>query len=263
MSDVKNLIKEYKKFLQKLKKFSTPKKIKKYSSVYGKITGRNYKDYSKLTGRKYKEYILPYQFTKKEIAKIYNLRTPVYLDVRITIEEQLKILRELLKIPIGKSDKLLSLGSGAGVLEVFLAKEIVPEGEVIGIDISTNLVKLAQDIAKKEKVDNVRFFLQDMEKMKFELGSFNLIFSFDVLHWVKNLEKVFTKVKKILKKNGYFLFTYEPAASYMKEKELVEKLKEIGFKNIILEHIKFKHPNPALPYYKKQLAIRPLIKAKK
>lgn len=249
---MEKLLKDYKIFLQKLKEPATSEKVKKYSSVYGKFAER-----------KYKEYILPYQFTKREIAQIYNLRAPIYLDVRITIKEQMKILKEFLKIPVKKDCKLLSLGSGAGVLEVFLAEEVVPKGKVTGIDISSKLVNLARSIAKKKRVKNVKFLVQDMEKMKFESNSFDIVFSFDVFHWVKNLEKVFSKVKEILNKNGYFLFAYGPKHSYLKEKEAVRRLKEIGFKNITLSHIRFKHPNPALPHLKNQIAVRPLIKARK
>jgi len=99
--------------------------------------------------------------------------------------------------------------------------------KVIGVDISKSLIERA-----KEKFPDIEFYVMDMEKLKFPESSFDLVYSSLVLHYVKNWIKVLSEIKRVLKKNGFFLFsTHNPTCwSAYKKEDKDQKLQILGFK---------------------------------
>ena len=123
---------------------------------------------------------------------------------------------------------VLCLGCGAGE-ECFHIKSIGAK-KVVGVDISKSLV----DIAKKN-FPGIEFEVMNMEKLRFSEASFDVVYSSLVLHYVQNWTKVFNEVKRILKKNGIFLFsTHNPVywGAYKKE-DSDRKLRILGYKKNI------------------------------
>jgi len=100
------------------------------------------------------------------------------------------------------NEAILDLGSGDGALTARLA-ELVPEGKVVGIDASRNMVETARALAK----DNLEFLLGDIDEISFE-GEFDVVFSNATLHWVKNHDALLDNVRRALKPNGGVRFNF-------------------------------------------------------
>lgn len=94
-------------------------------------------------------------------------------------------------------EKILDLGCGDGVLAAELAK-FVPDGFVLGIDASENMIETAR---KDHAGANVRFELFDINTIDFE-SEFDLVFSNATLHWIKDHGKLLKDVFKALKDKG-------------------------------------------------------------
>jgi ubiquinone/menaquinone biosynthesis C-methylase UbiE len=78
--------------------------------------------------------------------------------------------------------------------------------KVVGIDISKALIEKA-----KASMPGDKFYVMNMEKLKFSDNSFDLVYSSLVLHYVKNWSKVLGEVKRVLKMKGLFIFsTHHP-----------------------------------------------------
>jgi len=99
-------------------------------------------------------------------------------------------------------ERILDLGCGDGKLTYYLASK-VPSGEVVGLDISEAMIAQAQqDYAD---VANLSFVKVGAEEFVFD-QPFDLIMSFNALHWVKDHAEVLARSKKSLKPGGEILF---------------------------------------------------------
>jgi len=100
-------------------------------------------------------------------------------------------------------ERILDLGCGDGSLTAQLA-EIVPDGQVIGIDASQSMIDSAR---KNHKAKNMKFILMDIEKIDFE-DEFDVIFSNATLHWIKEHKRLLANVHKSLKAGGIVRFNF-------------------------------------------------------
>jgi len=100
-----------------------------------------------------------------------------------------------------KSGKILDVGTGPGYLPIEIVR-ILPEVEVIGIDLSEDMVKIAKRNAEKANVNRVRYEVEDASKMSFGDSSFNFVVStLSLHHWRKPVE-VFNEIYRVLKYGG-------------------------------------------------------------
>ena len=92
------------------------------------------------------------------------------------------------------NERILDLGCGDGALTVELAK-LVPDGFVLGIDASENMISTAR---RDHAGSNLQFERQDINAIDFE-PEFDLVFSNATLHWIKDHKTLLKKVFKALK----------------------------------------------------------------
>ena len=101
--------------------------------------------------------------------------------------------------------RILDIACGEGTFAVEMAKRGF---QVVGVDISEEMLKFAKEKAKNENV-NVEFICGDMRSLDFneEFGLVTCWFdSLNYLLTLKDLEKAFAGVYKALKKDGLFIF---------------------------------------------------------
>lgn len=103
-------------------------------------------------------------------------------------------------LPNLQGKKVLSLGCGSGEDCVYLKSQ--GAAEVIGIDISEKLIEIA-----KESYSDCEFRVMDMERLDFADTSFDFVYSSLAIHYIEDWHRVFQEVYRVLKPNGYFLFS--------------------------------------------------------
>ena len=97
---------------------------------------------------------------------------------------------------------MLDLGSGGG-LDCFLAaKNVGTKGQVIGLDMTPEMIKLARLNADKMGVNNVEFRLGEMEKMPIDSESVDVIISNCVINLSPDKDAVFREAFRVLKLGG-------------------------------------------------------------
>lgn len=101
--------------------------------------------------------------------------------------------------------KILDVGCGTGEYTIRLAQQF-PKAEIIGIDISEEIIKVAKKKSKKYK--NVKYFVDSAYETKLKKNEFDVVCGFYVLHHL-HLNKVSSEIKRVLK-NGGIGFFYEP-----------------------------------------------------
>jgi len=99
-------------------------------------------------------------------------------------------------------ESVLDLGSGAG-LDVFLAANRVgPAGQVIGVDMTLEMIERAQAHAVQGGYANVEFRLGDIEDLPVTDGSVDLVISNCVLNLVPDKPRAFREIVRVLKPGG-------------------------------------------------------------
>lgn len=100
------------------------------------------------------------------------------------------------------SEKILDIGCGDGKITRRMA-ERVPQGRVVGIDISPNMIREAHNC--HSNVSNLSFFQKDA--LSFTLDEkFDLVTSFYALNWIKDQDSVLRNISLVLRKGGRLCF---------------------------------------------------------
>lgn len=111
------------------------------------------------------------------------------------------ILQELKNL---KDKRVLDLGCGNGYYTKILAEK---GAKVIGIDFSPNQIEIAKRINEHK---NLNYIVLDGERLSgIQNNSIDYIFMSLVIPSIENkekLEKILSEIKRVLKKNGEFLF---------------------------------------------------------
>ncbi len=104
-------------------------------------------------------------------------------------------------------DQVLDVGCGDGKITAFVSEK-VPEGMVIGLDVSEKMISAATSQFAK---GNLLFLKGTAEKIPFE-ERFDKVISFSTLHWVLDQKKALQSMREGLKQDGTMLLVL-PAKS--------------------------------------------------
>jgi arsenite methyltransferase len=97
---------------------------------------------------------------------------------------------------------VLDLGSGGGIDCFLAARAVGPEGRVIGLDMTPDMIKLARRNAKKMGVTNVDFRFGEMEEMPLPDESVDVIISNCVINLSPDKDAVFREAHRVLRPGG-------------------------------------------------------------
>lgn len=153
-------------------------------------------------------------------------------------------------LPPLKNIRVLDAGCGIGTY----AKYFVENGAtVIGIDAS----QVAIDKANKMTLEQATFMVGDLEKPLdyFDNESFDFIFSYLVIHYIEDWDKLFQDFSRILKVGGSILLSVShPNRNIASNYFLVEKVTEVFYTETA---------NINIEYYRRpfQMMLNPMIQA--
>ena len=140
-------------------------------------------------------------------------------------------LQTIQKISFQGKKKILDIGCGDGKITHEIATR-VPEGEVIGIDISDNMLALAKK--NYASIKHLQFLKNSAETFFFE-KPFDLITSFFALHWVKDHRALLQNCSASLTKGGSIHFLMVSGSD--------PRVQEVLTKDFWKRHLKDR-PNP-------------------
>jgi len=97
---------------------------------------------------------------------------------------------------------VLDLGSGGGIDCFLAARKVGPEGRVIGLDMTPDMIRLAQRNVKKVRARNVEFRLGEMEDLPLPDESVDVVISNCVINLSPDKDMVFREVYRVLRPGG-------------------------------------------------------------
>ena len=101
-------------------------------------------------------------------------------------------------------DVVLDLGSGAGIDAFVARREVGAEGQVIGVDMTPEMIAKARENTDKLGYDNVEFRLGEIENLPVDPNSIGVVISNCVLNLVPDKSRAFAEIYRVLKPGGHF-----------------------------------------------------------
>jgi SAM-dependent methyltransferase len=102
--------------------------------------------------------------------------------------------------------RVFDVGCGGGSLAIALADEVGPDGEVVGLDISSGLLELARRRGAEAGRSNVRFLHMDVQTGTLEPGPFDLAVSQFGVMFFDEPTAALAAIKSRLAPDGRFVF---------------------------------------------------------
>jgi SAM-dependent methyltransferase len=99
-------------------------------------------------------------------------------------------------------DKIVDVGSGAGMDSLIAACMVTPNGEVIGIDMTPAMLEKASRAAEESGIQNVGFRMGYAETLPIEDGWADVIISNGVLNLVPDKQAALKEMARVLKPGG-------------------------------------------------------------
>lgn len=149
---------------------------------------------------------------------------------------------------------VLDLGSGGGIDVLLSAKRVGPTGKVYGLDMTDEMLALANENKLRAGLENVEFLKGDIEQIPLPDSSVDVIISNCVINLACDKRAVLTEAFRVLKPGGRFAVSdvvvrgYVPApirssmelwigcvAGALEEREFITLLTEIGFADPSIE----------------------------
>lgn len=103
---------------------------------------------------------------------------------------------------IQEGDTVVDLGSGAGFDAFISSRKVGPTGKVIGIDLSEDMIALANRNAKQGNYQNTSFKKGDIENIPLESNIADHAISNCVINLSERKDKVYQEAYRILKPGG-------------------------------------------------------------
>lgn len=105
-------------------------------------------------------------------------------------------------LSLGENDHVLEIGFGTGTLIRRIADHLV-SGLIEGVDFSESMVAIARKRNRKFiNSGRVQIHLGDFDKMRFEAGGFNKIFSVNTIYFWKTPDLTISRICRLLKPGG-------------------------------------------------------------
>jgi len=99
-------------------------------------------------------------------------------------------------------ETVLDLGSGGGIDCFLAARRVGPEGRVIGVDMTAEMIHLARENAEKSDLKNVEFRLGEIENLPVQDRAIDAVISNCVINLSPDKERVFREIYRVLKPGG-------------------------------------------------------------
>ncbi len=114
---------------------------------------------------------------------------------------QKKWAKELInKLKLNGNESILDIGCGDGKISAEIAQNL-PNGKVVAIDNSENMINLACKNYPHTKYPNLNFKIMDASDLNF-FEEFDIVFSNAALHWIKDHNPVLQGIYNALKHRG-------------------------------------------------------------
>lgn len=138
-------------------------------------------------------------------------------------------LQTIAQLDLEPGGSVLDVACGPGVSTVAAAKAVGPQGKVVALDSSEQMLRMAGERAAAAGVENVELQLGDMAQLDFPAHSFEAVVSILGIFYVPDMPSLVSTLWRIVKPGGQLAVTtlgegaFEPAFGIWKEEARKER----------------------------------------
>ena len=99
-------------------------------------------------------------------------------------------------------ERVLDVGTGAGLVALRAAPSVAPGGRVVGVDIAQGMLARAREKAREARLEHVRFEPMDAEALDLEPASFDLVLSLFALPHFPDPARAVAEMFRVLRPGG-------------------------------------------------------------
>ena len=103
---------------------------------------------------------------------------------------------------LAPGERVLDLGSGAGTDSLVAAQMVAPDGDVVGVDMTPEMIIKARASAAEGGVANATFVETEAERLPFDDASFDVVISNGVIDLIPDKDAVFAELYRVLRPGG-------------------------------------------------------------
>ena len=123
------------------------------------------------------------------------------------------------------SERVLDVGCGEGKITAEIAARL-PQGAVIGIDPSEKMIGYAQKNWDTNRESNMRFEVGDARRLPFH-DEFDLVVSFNALHWILEQEEALASIRTAMKARGTAQLRFVPHGPRKSLEHVIRETREL------------------------------------
>jgi trans-aconitate methyltransferase len=119
------------------------------------------------------------------------------------------------------SERILDVGCGDGRVTARIAAQ-VPDGTVVGVDASRDMITFATNRFDAANHPNLRFEAADARKLPFQ-DEFDLVVSFNALHWIPDQYLALRSIRSAMKPDGLVQLRLVPKGERKSLEDVLEE----------------------------------------
>ncbi len=127
-----------------------------------------------------------------------------------------------------EGERVLDLGSGGGIDVLLSAKRVGPTGRAIGLDMTDEMLALAQRNALEAGVSNVEFVRGHIEDIPLPADSVDVVISNCVINLAADKPAVFREIARVLRPGGRIGITDIVAEDHLSPEQRAERGSFVG-----------------------------------
>lgn len=138
---------------------------------------------------------------------------------QVMAEEQLRLLT------LQGNERILDVGCGDGKITAAIASK-VPQGSAVGVDPSQEMIAFASKHFESPTLANLRFEVADARRLPFR-NEFDLVVSFNALHWVPEQGEALKSIRTALKPTGRAMLRMVSEGKRKSLEDVIEEVRQL------------------------------------
>ncbi len=126
-------------------------------------------------------------------------------------------------LDLGGAERILDVGCGDGKITARIA-ERVPRGSVLGVDPSRDMIAFASGHFAPSAGSNLRFEVADARRLPYR-REFDLVVSFNALHWVPEQEDALRSIRSALRPGDRAILRFVPQGERKSLEDVIEDVR--------------------------------------